>query len=33
MFRQDDIIIEIKRHRETLNAHYRGRAIGMATCM
>lgn len=33
MFRQDDIIIEIKRHRETLNAHYRGRAIGMATCL
>lgn len=33
MFRQDDIIVEIKRHRETLNAHYRGRAIGMATCL
>lgn len=33
MFRQDDIFIEIKRHRETLNNHYRGKAVGMATCL
>lgn len=33
MFRQDDIAVEIKRHREALNNHYRGKANAMATCL
>ena len=33
MLRQDDIAVEIKRHRETLNTHYLGKANAMATCL
>lgn len=33
MFHQEDIILEVKRHRETLNNHFRGKANAMATCI